>query len=80
MQKFRKGRRPIVFDRPRQSTIFKPRDRKWTIVDVEKKFKECLQKEKGNTDASTDAKTYGKSLWSFLGSMKTKIEYLIFLS
>eukprot|EP00026_Physarum_polycephalum_P000036 Phypoly_transcript_00036.p1 GENE.Phypoly_transcript_00036~~Phypoly_transcript_00036.p1 ORF type:complete len:2902 (+),score=637.83 Phypoly_transcript_00036:86-8791(+) len=64
----------VVYDRKPQSTIFKPKDREWTKVDAEKLFNECLGKETGEGDASTDIATYGKSLWSFLGGVATTVE------
>ena len=63
-----------MFDRPAASTIHKPKDREWTMIEADKLFEEFLRKETGKSDASTDTKTYGRSLWTFLGGMLQRIE------
>jgi hypothetical protein len=70
--KNKKRKRTIVSERTVKPTIFKPKDREWTSVDANKLFDDCVQKETGASDASTDTKSYGKLLWTFLGGTKKK--------
>ena len=67
-----------MFDRPAASTIHKPKDREWTMIEADKLFEEFLRKETGKSDASTDTKTYGRSLWTFLGGVLQRIERVIY--
>lgn len=69
-----------MVERAPKPTIFKPKDREWTTVDANKLFEDSLQRETGESDASTDPASYGKSLWNFLGGKFYPSSFLLLCS